>query len=132
MGNTQDTSSGKMSREHSPQTKAKTSVRSLRRSHPSLRKFPRCLCLRRVDGHTLMCSWETDGALRTELLTLNTGEYPSVDAESTLSQILEVNVPKKYYLSQKACQGILRRAAARGKVLPEILKVALEKQAQSV
>lgn len=37
--------------------------------------------------------------------------------------------PEKYYLSPKACQGILRRAAARGKELPEMLKTALEKQA---
>lgn len=33
------------------------------------------------------------------------------------------------YLSQKACLGILRRAAARGKKLPEVLRLALEKQA---
>ncbi len=38
-------------------------------------------------------------------------------------------VPEKYYLSPKACQGILRRASARGKELPAILKKALERQA---
>ena len=42
------------------------------------------------------------------------------------------NVPEKYYLSQRACSGILRRASARGKELPELLKRALEKQAQYV
>ncbi|ORT99059.1 hypothetical protein D081_2238 [Anaerovibrio sp. JC8] len=36
---------------------------------------------------------------------------------------------EKYYLSQRACQGILRRAAARGKELPQVLKLALERQA---
>jgi hypothetical protein len=46
-----------------------------------------------------------------------------------LSQILQAEVPEKYYLSPKACQGILRRAAARGKELPEMLRVALEDQA---
>lgn len=52
--------------------------------------------------------------------------------ESFLSQILQENVPEKYYLSQRACSGILRRASARGKELPELLKRALEKQAQYV
>ena len=69
---------------------------------------------------------ETDGALLTEFLTLNTGECPSVAVESTLSSILEGNAPVKYYLSAKACEGILRRAERRGKELPPMLKTALE------
>ncbi len=76
-----------------------------------------------------MSIWETDGALRTELLTLNTGECPNEENESTLSQILMAQVPIKFYLSPRACQGILRRASARGKELPEILKKALQRQA---
>lgn len=48
---------------------------------------------------------------------------------SILSQILMADAPEKYYLSQKACLGILRRASARGKELPELLKIALERQA---
>ena len=59
-------------------------------------------------------------------MTLNTGESPSDARESTLSQILQANAPEKYYLSPKACQGILNRAARRGKVLPEMLREALE------
>jgi site-specific DNA-cytosine methylase len=43
-----------------------------------------------------------------------------------LSQILEANAPSKYWLSPKACAGILRRADKRGKDLPEALRVALE------
>ena len=39
--------------------------------------------------------------------------------------------PHKYYLSKKACQGILRRASARGKQLPQMLKIALEQQAET-
>ncbi|WP_260839019.1 hypothetical protein [Heyndrickxia oleronia] len=65
----------------------------------------------------------------TELSMRNISESPNVVVESTLSQILQTDVPEKYYLSPKACQGILRRAAARGKELPEVLKTALEKQA---
>ena len=45
-----------------------------------------------------------------------------------MSQILMAEVPEKYYLSPKACLGILRRASARGKELPEVLKKALERQ----
>lgn len=69
---------------------------------------------------------ETDGASLTEFLMLNTGESPSVAVESTLSSILEANAPEKYYLSAKACEGILRRAQRRGKALPQMLKLALE------
>ena len=64
--------------------------------------------------------------MRTEFLTLNTGESPSAAVESTLSSILEANAPEKYYLSAKACEGILRRAERRGKELPPMLKTALE------
>lgn len=49
----------------------------------------------------------------------------------TLSQILQAGVPEKYYLSPKACLGILHRASVRGKELPELLKKALERQAAS-
>ena len=75
-----------------------------------------------------MSYWVQDGQLLTELSMLNIGEFPSVGAESTLSQILEVSVPEKYYLSARACEGILRRASKRGKELPEMLRIALEQQ----
>jgi len=80
-----------------------------------------------------------DGQMRewlelTELTSLgecwmpNIGESPSVGVESSLSQILEVDVPAKYFLSPKACQGILRRAEKRGKELPPMLEMALREQ----
>ena len=72
-----------------------------------------------------------EGAKLTQLgesLTLNIGEYPSVERESTLSEILEDNVPEKYYLSPKACLGILRRAKAKGRTLPDNLRIALEQK----
>lgn len=58
--------------------------------------------------------------------TRNTGEYPSAGRESTLWQILQADAPEKYYLSARACEGILRRAERRGKVLPPMLREALE------
>ena len=71
-------------------------------------------------------SWEMAGALPGASMTLNTGECPSAARESTLSQILEANAPEKYFLSAKACAGILRRAEKRGRAMPPMLKEALE------
>jgi hypothetical protein len=39
---------------------------------------------------------------------------------------LQANAPEKYFLSAKACAGILRRAEKRGKELPTMLREALE------
>jgi hypothetical protein len=42
----------------------------------------------------------------TEFLTLNTSEWPSDAAVCSLSDILETgDVPQRYFLSAKACQG---------------------------
>ena len=60
----------------------------------------------------------------------NIGEYPNVAVACSLSQILEVSCPKRYFLSPKACLGILRRARIRKKELPLPLKIALIRQAQ--
>ena len=66
----------------------------------------------------------------TEFLTLNTSEWPSDAAVCSLSQTLEVgSVPQRFFLSAKACAGILRRAERRGKQLPEALRLALRQVA---
>lgn len=49
----------------------------------------------------------------------------SAESVSLLSSTLEVNAPEKYYLSARACQGILTRASRRGKKLPDLLQTAL-------
>jgi DNA (cytosine-5)-methyltransferase 1 len=77
-------------------------------------------------------SWETVGALPGVSWMLNSGESPSAAVESSLSQILEENPHPKYFLSAKACAGILRRAEKRGKELPPMLKEALERQARDI
>lgn len=71
--------------------------------------------------------WTTSGIhARGECLTLNISECPSAAAESSLSDILETgDLPQRYFLSAKACAGILRRADKR-RPLPEQLKAALE------
>ena len=62
-------------------------------------------------------------------LMLNIGESPSAESVSTLSEVLEVIVPLKYFLSATACNGILRRARNRRKPLPPLLENALQEQA---
>lgn len=49
----------------------------------------------------------------------------SEDPVGDLMKILQVDVPEKYYLSAKACRGILTRASRRGKKLQELLETAL-------
>ena len=129
MENIRDTSSGKMSQAHSVQTRAKTSKPSSMRSAAS--KTVKLILLDRRNGQAQDASWQTITPSHGGYLMLNTGEFPSAENASTLSQILQVNVPEKYYLSPKACLGILRRASARGKELPILLKKALERQALS-
>jgi hypothetical protein len=71
----------------------------------------------------------------TGFLTLSTSEWnhtlaPSLsdDGACSLSDILEApgSVPRRYFLSARACRGILRRAEKRGRELPKGLRVALE------
>ena len=51
----------------------------------------------------------------------------SAGGVSSLYEILETGrVDPRYFLSKKACAGILRRAEKRGKELPEMLRVVLE------
>ena len=60
-------------------------------------------------------------------LTHNTSESPRDDVESFLLDVLQDsrNISDRYYLSQRAAEGILRRAKRRGKTLPETLETAL-------
>ena len=101
-----------------------TSAPSLKPLRPSVKTTYQFLDLRSgIPGGVF---WETAGVSPGGYTMLNIGVCPSDARESTLSQILEVNAPSKYYLSAKACAGILRRAERRGKDLPPMLKEALE------
>jgi hypothetical protein len=129
MDDTRDTASRRTSPALSPPTEETISKLSSKQLSELKKKGSRCLRLKITDGQNQTYIWETDGAWLTEFSTLNTGVCPSEGQESTLSQILLAEVPEKYYLSPKACLGILRRASVRGKELPEVLKKALERQA---
>ena len=91
------------------------------------------LYLKEADGLNPGVSWvteTTDASFPShgEYTMLSFGECPNAVVESRLSQILEDSPLPKYYLSAKACQGILNRAERRGKELPELLKKALIQQ----
>lgn len=72
--------------------------------------------------------WEINSPSLGEYSTRSFGECPKVVVGSRLSQILEDNPHPKYYLSAKACRGILRRAKLRGKELPPVLEETLKMQ----
>ena len=114
---------------HCPQTKERTSDASSKKRQGSSKKMPLFLDLTTENGHTPAASWEMGGALLGEYTMHSFGEYPKEENESHLSQILQDTVPEKYSLSEKACRGILTRANRRGKALPDVLREALEKQA---
>ena len=138
----QDSWYGRMSPEPCQATTEKTSKPSSRRSSASQnRKQPMFLCLK--DGLWLDASQADPGngvwlgvytthsfGERPSMLTEECG-YPALPSGvegSRLSQILVDSALPKYYLSAKACQGILNRAEKRKKELPGILKKALQEQ----
>ena len=124
-----DTWYGKTSSELLVATKEKISAESSKKSRGSSNPMPLFLNLRRANGELPDASWETDGVSLGAYSMHSFGESPRVAVESHLSQILEEHPLRKYYLSRKACLGILRRSAERGKGLPAKLKEALEIQA---
>ena len=71
----------------------------------------------------------TDGRLPGESWIANFSESPKEEEDSSLSAILQDTVPEKYFLSEKACLGIIRRSQKRGKTLPPVLENALVEQA---
>ena len=94
-------------------------------------------CHRQEDGTLAPSSgrWQNSGmGGPTESWTLSTSEWTGLeglclkdDGVCSLSDVLETGeVPQRYYLSAKACSGILRRAAKRGKELPSALRSALQ------
>lgn len=67
-----------------------------------------------------LCEWTVTGA-----------PSPNDGTVCSLSDVLEIGeVPPRYFLSAKACAGILRRAEARGRALPPHLLAALKAVAE--
>lgn len=109
------------------------------------RMFPES-CPRTEDGTLLPCSgvFQNSGmGGPTGSWTASTSEHvafqgqsPSEDGASSssliaLSEVLETgSVPQRYFLTPRACQGILRRSDKRDKELPPTLRAALEEQSK--
>lgn len=125
MENVQNTLSGKMSPEHSVVIMGMILKPCLKKSQKPIFQY-----LQAENG--VMQEWLEVMELQSlgDCSTLNIGEYPSEESVSTLSEVLEVITPSKYYLSAIACKGILRRAERRKKKLPPDLETALKQQAE--
>jgi hypothetical protein len=93
-------------------------------------------CHRTEDGRLAPSSegWRNSGmGSPTGFSTLNISECHKDAGVCSLSDILETgDLPQRYFLSAKACSGILRRAGKRGKDLPPPLAHALKAVADSV
>src|SRR5699024_5071488 len=84
-------------------------------------------------GQTLVISLDPKGQSHGGSSMPNISEWPNDADVCLLSQVLEQgSVQQRYYLSSRACAGILRRAATRGRELPPLLKGALLAQAVTV
>lgn len=138
---------GKTSPELSQVTEAKILEPSWKNFVESKKTTFQFLCLTAESGRIAEQSPATASLLHGDLWTLNISEYLNAASvsplswtmagtmqrtyyyrESRLSEILQTEVSEKYYLSARACEGILRRADKRGKELPEVLKRALTDQ----
>lgn len=111
-------------------------------SQASMRDWLRRFALGGSSGRTSpeFCPWKEDGpsgassgsfansgmASHGECWMLNSSEWPSDASVCFLSEVLEAPpLPERFFLSPRACAGILRRAGKRGKRLPERLAEAL-------
>jgi hypothetical protein len=83
--------------------------------------------LQGASGQTLVACLVPKEQWRGDFLTPNFSAWPNDADVCSLSQVLETGlIPQRFFLSEKACAGILRRAEKRGKRLPEQLQRALE------
>ena len=114
-----------------PQTTEKILEPSLNRPQELPITTPQFLDLRTDRaGVTLGAFWEI-GFLSLGAYTIASfGEYPSAVVESHLSQILEDKPHPKYFLSARACQGILDRLNREGEIAPPQIEQALIHQAK--
>ena len=119
-------SCGKTSQESSAQKITPSGASSLpwlERMTPSYRS---------ADGQTQAWCLDPEEMPRGVSSMLNISDWPNDASVCSLSRVLETGpIPAKYFLSAKACRGILRRAEKRGKVLPQMLRNALESVSRS-
>jgi len=120
-GQEHDGPSQKTSLDSSPQSKEETLLLWLEKC------LGYGLTYRTVDGQTPVFSQAAKELSNGQFWMRNSSEFRNGGVVSSLSEILETGIiDNRYYLSARACRGILRRAEKRGKALPEHLKAALE------
>jgi hypothetical protein len=74
-----------------------------------------------------LCVWTPSAQSRGGCLMPNISEWPNDAAVCSFLQVLELGpIPRRYFLSAKACAGILRRSEVCRQTLPEPSRVALE------
>ena len=105
-------------------------------SHPKGRKRAKAAGSgrgRKTPAHTFQSGraqvtlWDRKEHWRGESSTLSIMDWPRDANVCSLSQVLVTgSIPRKYFLTSKACSGILRRAEKRGKSLPPSLHAALQ------
>ena len=100
-------------------------------------------CLRRSQRAKFQCLAPGSGRMpgwceAEELNLLGACTIPNISGRHSgagacsLSGILEEDVPGKYFLSPKACAGILKRAELLGRALPPLLEETLKRQAACI
>jgi hypothetical protein len=115
-----DGSSSKTSPDSSQATREQTLLQWLERSlGPSL-------AFREMGGKTPELHLDRKGSASGAYWMRSGSEFRNGASACSLSEILETGqVEARYFLSARACQGILRRAEKRGKTLPTALEAAL-------
>lgn len=90
-----------------------------------------CRLTKDEDSNGSCVEWMNSGILaHGQAWTRSISEWRSGASACSLSDILETgDIPQRYFLSPKACAGIIRRAGNRGKELPTQLRRALEQVA---
>ena len=127
----QDICYGRTSSELYQAMPERTSASSSKKSQKSQTKAFQFLDLTGGAGRKPEQSWQTSGVLLGVYTTRSFGECPKEDVVSHLSQILTDRPHPKYYLSERACNGVIDRAERRGKGnFPDELRKALEEQAK--
>ncbi|CRM19850.1 hypothetical protein [Pseudomonas sp. 31 R 17] len=83
------------------------------------------------NGRTLVVCMDPKEQSRGGSWTPNISALPNGAVVCSLSQVLVTDlIPPRYFLSEKACAGILRRGEARRRTLPEQLLSALRSSAE--
>ncbi len=114
--------SGKTSPESSAQMTTRSAV-----SWAALSGLVRSSILQTESGRTQVWFLDPKDQRVGASLMPNISAWPNDASVCSLSSVLETDpIPQKYFLSGKACAGIIRRAEKRGKKLPERLARALQ------